>query len=201
MYTTKYLPSRIGSDYPNRPIRARDTKRVASKGCSHSIHARTLGLNRARNPSSLIHYVADSSHGIRIYFEGSFDLESCSCPRCPTQPHTQPRVSPTSVPIQFHSFGCVYPRYTIQIKNTKMKALKCWTLGANGMLAADKLYTNCMCRCLPAEVKPLMIGKGINSTRKPAQLMRHSSGTHTHMHTHTKIHTQESLHSVKFSTV
>ena len=43
---------------------------VASQGCGHSIRARRLGLNRARNPSSSIRYVADSSNWIRIDFEG-----------------------------------------------------------------------------------------------------------------------------------
>ena len=39
------------------------TKRVASEGgCGHSIRARRPELNRARNPSSSIRYVADGSH-------------------------------------------------------------------------------------------------------------------------------------------
>ena len=64
------------------------------------------GLSRARNPSSSNRYVADST-GTRIDFEGSFDPESCSCPRRPTRLRAQPRVSPTSVPIRFQIFGCV----------------------------------------------------------------------------------------------
>ena len=71
VYTTKNLQSRFGPIVPNCPIRARDTKRVGSEGCGHSVRARRPGLNRARNPSSSIRYVADSSHGIRIDFEGN----------------------------------------------------------------------------------------------------------------------------------
>ena len=101
--STQIFRSESGPIAPNRPIRARDTKRVASEGCGHSIGARRSGLNLARHFSSSFRYVADSSHRIRIDFEGSFDVESCSCPRCPTRP----RVSPTSVVIRFHIFGCV----------------------------------------------------------------------------------------------
>ena len=88
---------------------ARETQSESlSEGCGHLVRARRPWPNRARNPSSSIRYVADSSHGIRVDFEGSFNLESCSCPRCPTLPRAQPRISPTSVPIRFHIFGCVH---------------------------------------------------------------------------------------------
>ena len=103
----KFFSPESGPIVPNRLIRARDTKRVASGGggCGDSVRDRRQWLNRARNPSSSIRYVADSSHGIRIDFESSFNLESCSCPRCPTRPRAQQRISPTSVPFDSIEVG------------------------------------------------------------------------------------------------
>ena len=59
----KIFSPESGPIVSNRPIHPRDTKRVASEGCGHSIRARRPGLNRARNPLSSNRYVADSTTG------------------------------------------------------------------------------------------------------------------------------------------